>query len=72
MQDIIITSIEYKDDHGMTNVYTVNGVNITKIEEYRARGEGDKWYYDVFINDKVVRLFDFSQVTFEKLTTNQE
>lgn len=64
-----ITSVTYIDDHGRHNTYTVNGVNITKIEEYRPRGEGDKWYYDVFIDNKVVRLFNFFEVTFE--TDNQ-
>ena len=71
MNNMIITSIEYKDQ-GRTSVYSVNGVNITKIQEYRPKGEGDKWYYDVFINDKIVRLFDFTQVTFERLPPNQQ
>jgi hypothetical protein len=38
--------------------YNVGNRGVIKIEEHRARGEGDKWYYDVFLADgTVVREF---------------
>lgn len=28
------------------------GNNCERIEEHQARGDGDKWFYDVYINDE--------------------
>jgi len=41
----------------------VDGENCNLIEEHPARGEGDKWFYDVYTeNDdgfrRVIRVFD--------------
>ena len=33
--------------------YSVGNNNITKITENKPSGEGDKWHYDVYINDKL-------------------
>ncbi len=38
---------------------------VTRIEEHSARGEGDKWYYDIHFDDgKMVRDFCPLAVTF--------
>jgi hypothetical protein len=38
---------------------------VTKIEEHSAQGEGDKWYYDIYVDDgKVIRVFNPVQVVF--------
>ncbi len=37
-----------------------------KIEEHRAAGDGDKWFYDVhFENGKIVRVFNPNTVEFK-------
>jgi len=37
----------------------------TLIEEHRAQGEGDRWYYDIhFENGTVIRTFNPNQVVF--------
>jgi hypothetical protein len=38
---------------------TKEGKEVEKIEEHRAAGEGDKWYYDVsFIDGTEMRVFN--------------
>ena len=32
--------------------------NCNYIEEHRAAGEGDKWYYDIYKDGEVTRVFD--------------
>jgi len=46
----------------------VVGHNCDLIEEHRAIGEGDRWFYDVVIHeDKVnLRIFDPVEVGFDK------
>ena len=43
---------------------------VTKIEEHRAAGEGDKWYYDIYCRDgnmeSVERIFNIHSVAFCK------
>ena len=37
------------------------------ITEHSARGEGDKWYYDIEFDDgHIIRSFDFEQVVWQK------
>ena len=61
----MIKKIEYKDDHEQTCSYTVGVYGINKIEEHAAKGEGDKWYYDVYKEGgEVIRLFSFETVIF--------
>ena len=46
--------------------YTVGVDGCVSITEHSARGEGDKWYYDVlFATGNTIRSFDFEQVEFE-------
>lgn len=47
--------------------YKVGEKEVYKIEEHSARGEGDKWYYDVHFNTspKMFRLFEFHSVIFD-------
>jgi hypothetical protein len=41
--------------------------NIINIEEHKAQGDGDKWYYDVFRSDgSIQRIFNPNQVYFIK------
>ena len=38
---------------------------VTYIEEHRAAGEGDKWYYDIhFDNADTIRIFNPNKVYF--------
>ena len=42
------------------------GVDCVSITEHSARGEGDRWYYDIKLpNGNTIRTFDFKQVVFE-------
>lgn len=50
-------------------IYREHNVGVrgcVEIEEHPARGEGDKWYYDIFFEDgTVIRTFNPNQVTFK-------
>jgi len=65
-----IISIEYGgENHEFVNVGgIVAGVGeCTKIEEHPARGEGDKFYYDVhFVGGHIQRIFNMNYVWFDK------
>ena len=46
--------------------YVVGKHGVTRIIEHSAKGEGDKWYYDLHYKDKsMLRVFDFSEVKFD-------
>lgn len=50
----------FKDGHG-----TIQRV-VSSIEEHRAAGEGDKWYYDIHYTDGFMqRTFNPNQVDFQ-------
>ena len=39
---------------------------VTRIEEHRARGDGDRWHYDVTLEDGEVHvLFSFDEVVWK-------
>lgn len=39
-------------------LYTVGSLGVVAIKEHAARGEGDRWFYDVHYEDgKVIRIF---------------
>ena len=43
-----------------------NDISVIKIKEHRAEGEGDKWYYDVFLSDGTMeRIFNPNVVVFD-------
>ena len=43
-----------------------NDISVIKIEEHRPAGEGDKWYYDVFLSDGTMeRIFNPNVVVFD-------
>ena len=43
------------------------GVNCISITEHPARGEGDKWYYDIKLHDgSIIRTFNFEQIEFRE------
>jgi hypothetical protein len=71
-----IKSLIYVDGMGNERSYDVipegkrcasKEVNeVVNIEEHAARGEGDKWYYDItFKNGDVRRLFNVETILFE-------
>ena len=48
-------------DGEQTHTVGINGIK--EIQEHSARGEGDKWFYDVIYNDgSIVRFFEFLRV----------
>lgn len=44
------------------------GVNdVSEIEEHRAAGEGDKWFYDInFTDGRTERIFNPNKIYFNK------
>lgn len=63
MSSYIIESIILSSDESCQVGY--NG--IIKIEEHKAMGEGDKWYYDVYYEGGMrIRHFDFQAVKYKE------
>ena len=65
-----IEKIWFRDSIGNQNEYTV-GVNALSIKEYRARGEGDKWYWEVETTEKSITIFNPEVVTRKQLKENK-
>lgn len=43
-----------------------NDISVIKIKEHQPAGEGDKWYYDVFLSDGTMeRIFNPNVVVFD-------
>lgn len=40
------------------------GDNCDCIEEHSAKGEGDAWFYDVYLDNQMKRIFDPVEVIF--------
>ena len=71
-----IKEIKFKDNWGNPQNYKV-GKDVDKIIEHSARGEGDKWYYDIYFknnemrydiyfkNNEMRRVFTPTEVIFE-------
>ena len=59
-----IKEIRFKDNLGHPQNYIVGGL-VTKIIEHTAKGEGDKWYYDVYCDNEIRRIFNPLEVIFE-------
>lgn len=47
-----------------STIFKVGEDGVLEIKEHRPMGEGDKWFYDVFCEDKVVRIFNPMGVIF--------
>lgn len=48
------------------NTYTVGKHGVTQIIEHQSKGDGDRWYYDVFFDDgRMERIFNPNKVTFK-------
>ena len=46
--------------------YQIGVKEVIEIEEHRAAGEGDKWYYDItFKNGRIERIFNPNKVYME-------
>lgn len=76
MSKQIIQSIVYDYTPAMCTQYqgvaetysehNVGELGCIAIEEHPAKGEGDRWYYDIFFDDgTVVRTFNPNKVTFK-------
>jgi len=61
-----ITQLIVVNDHGEDTFYTVGLNGVLEIIEHEPRGEGDKWFYDVVRENKVIRIFNFKEVVFDK------
>ena len=44
----------------------IAGENCDFIEEHPARGEGDRWFYDIHLPDTIIRIFDPLEVRLVK------
>lgn len=66
MEKLTITSIRFNS--GSENLrYIVGEVGITEIKEHSAQGEGDKWYWDVCLdNGSIHRIFNPTDVYYKK------
>ncbi len=69
MPDRKITSLIVESDNPGGFQYKIGqdiqGAVVTRIEEHSARGEGDKWYYDIHFDDgTTVRDFQSIAATF--------
>jgi len=51
------------------NVEYIAGDSCERIEEHPARGDGDKWFYDIYDKPEgvIIRIFDPVEVRFEWL-----
>lgn len=48
---------------------TYGDIVCTKIDEHRAQGEGDKWYYDIHYSDEsIVKIFNPNTVYYKNET----
>ncbi len=49
------------------NVEYIAGDNCERLDEHPARGDGDKWFYDVYdrAEEVIIRIFDPVEVRFE-------
>ena len=56
-----------RDDHGQDGYYTVGSSGVLEIQEHQARGEGDKWFYDVIYENKTERIFNPESVTLDHI-----
>lgn len=66
MEKFTITSIRFNS--GSENLrYVVGETCIAEIKEHAARGEGDKWYWDVCLeNGSVHRIFNPTDVFYKQ------
>jgi len=66
-----ITAIEYnfQTETGYAHRYEIDEKDVIRIEEHTAKGEGDKWFYDVIFSDKEskVRIFNPCKVYYNNL-----
>ena len=44
----------------------IDGFNCDHIEEHPARGDGDRWFYDIRLSTTILRIFDPLEVEFAK------
>lgn len=65
-EDLKIQQLIVIDDHGQDNFFTIGECGVLDIIEHQARGEGDKWYYDVVLENGINRIFSFKEVIFKK------
>ena len=60
--------LECGDSREDAVIYTVGEQSVVEIVEHQARGEGDKWFYDVHIESGVIhRVFNPLSVTLETI-----
>lgn len=61
-----VKSLAVRDEDGTFSLFEVGKSGVLEIEEHSAKGNGDKWYYDVIREDEIIRVFDFLEVRFTK------
>jgi hypothetical protein len=68
-----VEKVCFIDDNGNPNYYMVRPEGAQEIIEHEARGEGDKWYYDIFLKDgRKIRLFKVDSVEYFNENKNPE
>jgi len=61
-----VKSVCIKNEEGEHELYEVGKNGVIEITEHSAKGEGDKWFYDVITEKEVIRVFDFIEVRLTK------
>ena len=63
-----IKKLGYHDENGNPQEVNLGKYGVKEINEHRAQGEGDKWYYEVIFDDnRVLMIFDPKISEYEKL-----
>lgn len=61
-----ILYLDYTDHRGNPARADIQ-IDVEKITEYQAAGEGDKWYYDIHYNNgRMLRIFNPDRVMFAR------
>lgn len=68
----MIEVLRYNYHRDRYDCYCVGIDGVIKIEENRARGEGDRWYYDVHFEDRIERVFNPVSIKIRKKDLQSE
>jgi len=62
----MIEQIKYNwTNDGDYQVAEVGREEIVRIEEHRPAGEGDKWFFDIYLEDEtIIRVFNINEVIY--------
>jgi hypothetical protein len=63
-----VYAVIYTDDSGNPKREEVGQGDVEEIEEHKAQGEGDKWYYDIYFKRGLMtRIFNLDRALFKTI-----